>query len=106
MMTSTAGHQCEGNVTFGTNVTAGGPFVRQVERVCVNLECVRSRLAEDLHSLAGAWQLERRFLGALGQECRSTKPSELSALAELRGFDRFIYLKPQTSQLSTLSKIQ
>ena len=28
--------------------------MRWVERVCVNLECTRSRLAEDLHSLAGA----------------------------------------------------
>ena len=76
-------------MTFGTNVTAGGPFVRQVERVCVNLECMRSRLAEDLHSLAGAWQLERRFLGARSQECRSTKPSELCTPAEIRGLDRF-----------------
>ena len=41
-------------MTFGTNVTERGPSVRQVERVCVNLQCMRSRLAEDLHSLAGA----------------------------------------------------
>ena len=72
----------------------------------MNLERVRSRLAEDLHSLAGAWQLERRFLGARSQECRSTKPSELNALVEIRGLDRFIYLNPEISQLSTLSKIQ
>ena len=63
--------------------------MRWVERVCVNLECMRSRLAEDLHSLAGAvgnraevnWRNSARWL--------EHKPSELSTPAELRGLDRF-----------------
>ena len=41
--------------------------------------------------------IERRFLGARSQEYRSTKPSELSALAELRGLDRFISLPARTT---------
>ena len=56
----------------------------------VKLECKRSVSGSFATVSPVRWEIERRFLGALGQECRSTKPSELSALAELRGFDRFI----------------
>ena len=56
----------------------------------VKLECKRSVSGSFATVSPVRWKIERRFLGARSQECRSTKPSELSVLAELRGFDRFI----------------
>ena len=82
--------KCEGkNATFCKNVAARGPYVRWLERVCVNLQQKQRSAAEDSHSLAGAmgnraevsWRNSARWL--------EHKPSELSTLAEIRGLDRF-----------------